>query len=142
MRERKIVVRRRLNADLESVFRAWTCREEVAKWLSCGPSRELLRIEAWSGRVGENISVYLQGDDDGQIRISGKFIVLNRPRQLEYEWGPNQDRVRVEFSEVANGTEIVVEQTVSDIGTMNSTLPSVVKEGWEFTFEQLASHME
>jgi len=77
------VVVRRLPATPEEVFDEWTDADALLEWMCPRPTRATRVV--CDARVGGTLRFDV--DDDGTaLVIQGRFLVLDRPRRIQFTW--------------------------------------------------------
>jgi uncharacterized protein YndB with AHSA1/START domain len=107
-----VSVRRTFNAPPERVFDAWLTPRLLGQWMF-GPrvrDENVIRLDV-DPRVGGRFSMLV--DRNGQmIDHVGEYLVVDRPRHLEFTWGVrgesdgDDSRVILRFSATPSGCEL------------------------------------
>ena len=79
-----LVVRRRIKASPERLFRAWTDAKEFVRWW--GPSGVVCERADIDLRVGGAYSIANRLDNGQLITISGAFELIEPPQRIVYSW--------------------------------------------------------
>jgi len=112
----RAVIRRRLAAPRERVFRAWTQAEHLQRWFFPGPADGAIPHAEVDLRVGGRYCITKYAPD-GTITamVGGTYHEVQPPVKLVFSWAweaplpePAETLVTVEFHEVDGVTEIVV----------------------------------
>lgn len=102
-----------IQADRETVFRAWTEPEHLKRW-SCpkGFQVEDVRVDL---RIGGEYRIRMKGADDQAHTAAGVYRKIDRAKRLVYTWDwleedhrMGETLVTVEFNEMEGSTEVVV----------------------------------
>jgi uncharacterized protein YndB with AHSA1/START domain len=105
-----LVVRRRIAATPERLFRAWTDAAEFARWW--GPAGVVCESAEIDARVGGAYGIVNRMPDGSAIWIGGEFETVEPPHRLAFTWRTAPDgpasRVVVSFEAAEAGTEVVV----------------------------------
>lgn len=106
-------VSRIIDADVDSVFRAWTEPGQLKRW-SCpeGATVADVRVDL---RVGGRYRIRMRGSE-GQVHTAiGIYREITRPRRLVYTWEWEEEEhavgetlVTVEFKDLDGATEVVL----------------------------------
>lgn len=108
MADKAVVLRRRIAAPPDRLFRAWTDPALLARWMSPVGSA----VAEIDPRVGGRLRVVMIGD--GQtIEHAGEFLELDAPHRLVFTWsspftGDVASRVTVELTERRDGTDLTL----------------------------------
>lgn len=149
--ELSVRVSRLIRAPRERVFEAWI-KPELRRqwWLSArGDGPSMCEIDA---RVGGRYCLKQIGGgcetpdvaDDYEWIMDGEFLEVVAPERLVFTWNVNHDpptvdeRVTVEFVEVAGGTEV----TITHRGIIATHLRDGTEHGWTRLLEILGRVME
>jgi len=106
-----VTVTEQLTSTPDRAFDAWLDPALIGRWMFGKALRdeEILRIET-DPRVGGAFSflVRRQGHDIDHV---GRYLVVDRPRRLEFTWGiagesNDESRVIVEFAAIPGGCEL------------------------------------
>ncbi|WBQ06942.1 SRPBCC family protein [Kribbella sp. CA-293567] len=119
-----------LKATIDRVYAAWTQPTLLSRWYCPNPALDL-EVEA-DVRVGGAYVVTM-----GPYVARGVYTEVEPPKLLEFTWqwdhegGPTQ--VRVELSEVADGTRLLLSHT----GFTDPQDAGGHLEGWELELDRL-----
>jgi uncharacterized protein YndB with AHSA1/START domain len=131
-----VVVRRRLPAPVEEVFRWWTEAERMGEWMSPAGEAEA-DVDL---RVGGRFRVIMKGDGL-TIEHTGEYREIDPPRRLVFTWvsqytGTEPSLVTVDLEPVEGGTELRL---------VHERLPEDAAEahggGWAAMLERLAGRL-
>ncbi len=133
-------VRRVFPHPRDRVFSAFASGEAMQQWFAPGPDIRT-QAEAYDFREGGRYAFSFTLPDASTVRLSGAFERIDPPARLTYSWcweepDPHagiESQVSIEFSEVAEGTELVVQHRRLDA-------PEMVPRhtgGWHDTLGQL-----
>jgi uncharacterized protein YndB with AHSA1/START domain len=112
----RVVIRKRVAAPRERVFRAWTDAEQLRHWFFPGSATASVSQVEVDLRVGGRYCI-MQYAPDGALeaRVVGTYHEVQPPVKLVFSWvwaapdpAPPETLVTVEFHEVEGMTEIVV----------------------------------
>jgi uncharacterized protein YndB with AHSA1/START domain len=106
-------VTRVFKAGVQAVYDAWTNPEVFPKWMGPGPV-ECVKFKS-ELVVGGQYEIHMQTDEGIKIAY-GEYKVLDANETLAFTWGWKDQNwqdslVTLSFSEVADGTELVLEHT-------------------------------
>ena len=114
-----LTIRRVFDADIETVFRAWTDPEILAKWFAPeGVTTSIKKVELETGGEYD----FILNAPEGQVRHHGEYVLIVPPEKLVFTWVLDSDNqactgstsgitdtlVTVDFRRVDNATEIVL----------------------------------
>ncbi len=106
-------VSRLINADPNTVFRAWTEPEHLKQW-SCPESATVVDAQV-DLTVGGAYRLRMQGGDGAVHTATGRYREIDRPRRLVYTWDWEEEDSRVgetlvtvEFTDLGGTTEVVL----------------------------------
>jgi uncharacterized protein YndB with AHSA1/START domain len=125
-------IERVLKATIDRVYEAWTHPGLLAQWYCPNPALKL-EVEA-DVRVGGRYVVAMS-----QSIVRGTYTEVDPPELLEFTWqwdhegGPS--KVRVELSEVADGTRMLL--THVDLDSPEDAGGHL--EGWELGLDRLVT---
>jgi uncharacterized protein YndB with AHSA1/START domain len=128
---------RLIQATPERLFEAWTSPEHLRKWW--GPPGGYCTEATVEPVVGGSYLLSNTLADGSAVSISGRFTLVDAPRQLAYTWQvrPGPDRpelVIVTFAACQGGTEVTVEHLqISDAGSRTEHAA-----GWAACLDRLA----
>jgi uncharacterized protein YndB with AHSA1/START domain len=102
-----------IQADRETVFRAWTEPEHLKRW-SCPEGLQVADVQV-DLRVGGKYRLRMEGPE-GQFHTAvGVYREIERPKRLVYTWDwleedhkTGETLVTVEFNELDGSTEVVL----------------------------------
>ena len=119
------------NAAPDKVFDAWLKPEIVSKWMF-GPAirdEEIVSIEI-DAKVGGEFS-FLVNRQNTVIDHVGTYLIIDRPRHLEFKWGvkgmSDSSRVIVDIIGKDNGCELTI---VHELHPDWAEYLERSKEGW------------
>ena len=126
-----IVMERTIDAPIARVFAAWTDPALMSRWYCPNPNLQIT-VER-DLRVGGDYTVSMGPHD-----VLGRYTAIEEPTLLEFTWswaGVHQasSLVRVELSEVAGGTRLVL--THSDLADPDDVRSHA--EGWVGCLQRL-----
>jgi len=135
-----LLVRRVFPHSRARVFAAFASGEVMQQWFAPGPEIRT-HVESYDFREGGGYLFSFTLPDASTIRLSGTFEQIDPPASLAYTWcwakpDPHagiESQVSIEFSEVATGTELVIQHRRLDA-------PEMVPRhtgGWHDTLGQL-----
>ena len=135
-----LVVRRRISASPDRLFRAWTIAEEFVRWW--GPRGVVCEGAEIDLRIGGAYRIANRTPDGTLVWISGMFEAIQPPTRLAFTWRVDrspaeESRVTVTFTAIGNETEVVVvhEQIASEATREDHEL------GWIGCLNGLAEHI-
>lgn len=136
-----LVVRRRIKAPAETLFRAWTEPAQLVAWWGPRPVKcSHAEVELRTG--GRYVLVH-ELPDGGTITIHGEFLVVDAPHKLVYTWlsdegAAEKSLVTVRFEPHGDTTEIViVHQDIPDEAARDSH-----EKGWLGCLDSLEGHVQ
>jgi uncharacterized protein YndB with AHSA1/START domain len=109
--DKRLVIRKRIEATREELFDAWTDPESMQEWM-CPGDIESAEVEM-EARVGGKLLIVMKGPTESHEH-RGEVTIVERPSKLAFSWtGKGTDwrltLVTVEFFEVSeNETELVL----------------------------------
>ncbi len=125
-----VVISRELDAPPDKVFAAWTDVELLTQWYGCATDM-LWKVHTWEVEPGGSLHVSL--DFDGTpYEVRGRFVVVDRPNKLQYEWEAGQV-VTVTIDETENGSRMTVEHA----GLPTAEMDQIVTGGWSASTIQI-----
>ena len=137
MTDTSLRLSRTIQADLETVFEAWTKPEHLNQW----SAPEGMAVEAEVDlRVGGRYRIRMKSPDGETFNAVGEYLEIDRPNRLVYTWGweetGNNDyetRVTVEFFDREGGTEVVLTHELFP----DAELAAKHNEGWTSCLNRL-----
>lgn len=130
---------RLIPATPERLFEAWTSPEHLRKWW--GPPGGYCTEAIVNPVVGGSYLLSNTLADGSTVVISGRFTLVDAPRQLAYTWqvrpGPDRSElVIVTFAASPGGTEVIVEHLqISDVRSRTEHAA-----GWNACIDRLAAY--
>ncbi|HVM44795.1 MAG TPA: SRPBCC domain-containing protein [Candidatus Thermoplasmatota archaeon] len=118
------------DATPEELWEAWTDPAIYARWFNPFPGKDAI-IHEWDPRPGGRIRFSMVGPDGTQYPNEGRFLVLDRPRELVT--GEETLRTRVLFEPAHGKTRMIVEQT----GLPASVPLDQARAGWGAILDKL-----
>ena len=108
---RKVVVTRRFDTAIESVFDAWLDPAAAGRWLFATPTGQMVRVEI-DARVGGKF-VIAEQRADGLTEHVGNYLEIDRPRRLVFSFGVPKysaelTRVTVDIVPRGSGCELTI----------------------------------
>lgn len=133
-------IRRIIKASPEKVFAAWTTPALLVRWW--GPKSVVCPEAEVDLRVGGAYRIANRHPDGAITWISGVFEHVQPPRELVYSWnigmpGADGSRVRVQFLDHPQGTEVVLEHERLQPSVRNMHL-----DGWNGCLDGLQEFFE
>jgi uncharacterized protein YndB with AHSA1/START domain len=150
--ESKLQVRRTFAAPAEKVFRAWTNREELERWMCRDVPTQRVRYLELDVRVGGGYVLEVADSASGDRYIGrGLFREITPQKKLVFTWSWTkkqadgseipvhpETQVTVEFLVHGSSTEVILtHEFFSTTGERNET-----ETGWKGCLEALASVVE
>ena len=125
-----VTIERTYLAPPERVFEAWVDVDQLTKWWGCAADM-LWDVHSWDVTVGGEIHVGM--DFDGETyEVRGRFLQIDRPHTLRYEWEGGQI---ITVSIVADGAGS--KMTVEHAGLASDEMQDIVTGGWSASVEQI-----
>jgi aminoglycoside 6'-N-acetyltransferase len=109
--QRKVTVRRRIEASAEKLFDAWLEPASLAAWMHPGGvACSTAKVDA---REGGAFQILTHAPEGATLLHSGIYRVIERPQRLVFTWlspasRESESLVSVEFRERRRATEVVV----------------------------------
>ena len=108
---RRLEIRKHINASPERVFEAWTQPEQIEKWW--GPEDVTCIGAKIDLQVGGKYQINNRLPNGNELLIYGVFKVVEQPNKLVYTWSTDpglkdSETVNVKFNPYKDGTEVVV----------------------------------
>lgn len=131
----KLELVRAFNAPIEAIWRAWTDKEQFAKWYGSPGKLEEVRMELVVGGAWSCVTVMPDGERSPAV---GVYRLINEPKELEFSFLNIEDlgdpNMHIILKEVDGKTEMKF--------TQSGNLPKEVyetglKEGWTGFFDAL-----
>ena len=145
MKKVHVQVRRSVRASQERVFRAFADVDLLSKWFSPSPDISV-QVLNHDFRVGDGFRLRFTMPNGMCPEVYGTFECIQEPQHLAFTWiweAPDPDahvdtRVRIEFLENGNETEVIVNHE-----RLSSTESrSRYREGWQGTTDRLADFLD
>lgn len=102
-----------IQADSETVFRAWTEPEQLKRW-SCPEGLQVADVQV-DLRIGGKYRLRMEGPEGQPHTAVGVYREIERPKRLVYTWDwleedhkLGETLVTVEFNELEGSTEVVL----------------------------------
>jgi uncharacterized protein YndB with AHSA1/START domain len=136
----RLVTRRLIPASPERLFEAWTSPVLLRQWW--GPPGGRCTNATLEPVVGGSYRLDNALADGSSVVISGRFTLIDAPRQLAYTWqvrpGPDRSElVTVTFDACDAGTEVTVEHL--QISGENSRTEHAA--GWTACLDRLTAYI-
>ena len=151
----QVHITRVFDADVATVFRAWTDPAWLARWFA--PQGCDLTVHRLDGRVGGQMMTTVIAPGHPGCDCLGVFTEFEPPHRLAYDWSfcnlegcvitsaeagrgewPDQTTVTVTFRDLNGRTEMTMHQTVSAaLAEQTGAAPS-----WRQMFDRLSSELE
>ncbi|MEZ5398596.1 MAG: SRPBCC domain-containing protein [Bryobacteraceae bacterium] len=140
--DRHVVVRRRLNAPPEAVYRAHMEPELIRQWM-LGPPGWSMPVCINEARPGGKIRYEWSDGAGGGFSLTGEFLILEPPRRIVHvermhlpEPTPD-NHVETTFEQDGNGTLITMRMTLPDEATRAAMLATGMEHGMEASYARL-----
>ena len=144
-------VSRLVRAPREVVFDAWIKPQIRRQWWLTGREEGLKTCDI-DARVGGRYCLSQIGGgekstvaEDYEWIMTGEFLEVDRPQRLVFTWNvnhpdepANEERVTIDFNEVADGTEVVITHE----GILSGKLRDGTEHGWTTLVKSLAKVLE
>ncbi|MBO1015714.1 SRPBCC domain-containing protein [Achromobacter sp. SD115] len=134
-------LKRRFDAPVERVWRAWTDPQALMRWFGPAETRKVLRAET-DVRVGGAYEVGFATEDGLEHHASGHYREVEPQRRLVFTWAwrdtpAEVSLITLEFTPAGSGTELAFLQTpFVDQATRDSH-----QHGWSGALERLAADL-
>ncbi|WP_374625323.1 SRPBCC family protein [Pandoraea sp.] len=141
---RPLTVGRTYAATREAVFRAWTTADAVKRWFCpTGYTVPEAQIEA---RVGGAFDLRMQSPEGESHWIRGRFVEIDAPQRLVIAMEVTDAKgqalfgalTTAGFTEVAQGTQLDIEQRFTVHDPAFARMPEGAAAGWTQTLDKLA----
>ncbi len=141
---RPLTVGRTYAATREAVFRAWTTADAVKRWFCpTGYTVPEAQIEA---RVGGTFDLRMQSPEGESHWIRGRFVEIDAPQRLVIAMEVTDAKgqalfgalTTAGFTEVAQGTQLDIEQRFTVHDPAFARMPEGAAAGWTQTLDKLA----
>lgn len=127
---KSVTIERTYAAPPDKVYAAWTDVDMLTKWWGCATDM-LWNVHTWDVRIGGEIHVSL--DFDGEpYEVRGRFIDLDEPNRIQYEWEAGQV-ITVTIEAEGGGSRMTVEHA----GLPTDEMQQIVTGGWTASVEQI-----
>lgn len=144
--EREIVIARVVDADRDTVFRAWTDPSQIVKWF--GPDGFLIESHEADIRAGGVWRFDMIAPDGTRYSNRMEFLRIDPPKLLEANHGMDVDndpdcfRLLVTFDEQGNGKTVVTLRQMHPTPERRTTVIGfgAVEYGAQ-TLDKLANHV-
>lgn len=108
----RLLIKRTLNADIETVFDAWTKPEQLRRWFAPYETMEVVVSET-DVRVGGCYRIVMRTENGEEMGVSGVYREVVRGRKLSFTWAwdgtpDRQSVVTVELSPAPNATNLTL----------------------------------
>lgn len=133
-----VTLTRVFDAPIDLVFRAWTEREQVERWMKCEPSVEVA-YEGWAPEAGTAFRSVMRKPGEWEVSGTGRIVEVDPPRLLVYVNDANpsmqmpETTIRIVLEEVDSGTRL----TLTHSGLPNEGMCGIVEGGWTNSLTQL-----
>jgi len=139
--ENTLVIRRRLQAPREKVFRAWTDPEALRRWFA--PSdRFTTPVAQTDPHAGGCYRIEMRSPEGNTHAVIGAYREVKAPERLVFTWRWEQDDARigetlvtVEFHDLGEATEIVLTHS----GFPTAKARDLHETGWSGCIARLPS---
>jgi uncharacterized protein YndB with AHSA1/START domain len=134
-----VSVRRTIGAPAEEVFDAWLDAQVLAQWMK---TRSFTHTTvSCDAREGGAFEIVMHAPE-GPVRHTGNYIVIDRPRKLEFTWrsaatAQRDSLVTVDFFGHADTTDVVVTHRQLPGETSDAHT-----EGWGDVLSILSRHFQ
>ncbi|HVQ93344.1 MAG TPA: SRPBCC family protein [Mycobacteriales bacterium] len=128
-----ISIVREFDAPPDRVFRAWTDRELVARWL--GPNDTEMRISSWDAQTGGSYRYAAWREGEEIAAFYGSFHEVRPAQRLvqTFTWEGMPDGVALEtmtFEDLGNGrTRVTALSVVDNMATRDAIIASGMESG-------------
>jgi uncharacterized protein YndB with AHSA1/START domain len=141
IKDRTLVMARRLPATAEAVFRAWTDDRELAKWM--GPEDMTIPEAVADPREGGNYRITMRAKDGKQFTVAGQYCEIRPAERIVMTWAWQEPAghgpvtcVTIELKPSGKATEMQFHHALfADKAGRNSHM-----SGWKSIFDKLAAY--
>jgi glutathione S-transferase len=143
IRERTLVMVRRLPAAPKQVFQAWTNEAELAQWM--GPKDMTIPEARAEAREGGPYRIVMRGADRKDLTVSGQFCEIRAAERIVMTWAWQEDKghgpvtcITIELRGAGKATEMRFHHALfaDKQGRENHRV------GWQSTFDKLALYLK
>jgi uncharacterized protein YndB with AHSA1/START domain len=137
-----VTVKRRLEAQRQRVWEAWTSAEALMAWFTT-PDWPIVGAEADPRPGGRYVLRWVSGADGKPVHCQGVYREVVEPERLVFTWtsshapGMSETVVTVVLREVDGGTEL----SLTHEGFDTEKLRKEHDEGWAEMVDCLAEHL-
>jgi glutathione S-transferase len=141
IKDRTLVLARRLPATAEAVFKAWTDDRELAKWM--GPGDMTIPKAAADPREGGNYRITMRSKAGEELTVAGQFCEIRPAQRIVMTWAWEEEAghgpvtcMTIELRASGKATEMRFHHALfADKQTRNRHM-----SGWNSIFDKLALH--
>jgi len=132
----KITVETLIDADMDSVWRAWNDPEDIKQWNAASDDWHTTKSVV-DLREGGRFSSRMEARDGSEgFEFEGTYLRVVPQELIEYEMSDGRS-VSVEFAH--DGTKILVRETFE---TESENEPEIQRQGWQAILDRFARHVE
>jgi uncharacterized protein YndB with AHSA1/START domain len=132
----KITIETLIDADMDSVWRAWNDPEDIKQWNAASDDWHTTKSVV-DLREGGRFSSRMEARDGSEgFEFEGTYLRVVPQELIEYEMSDGRS-VSVEFAH--DGTKILVRETIE---TESENEPEIQRQGWQAILDRFARHVE
>lgn len=134
-------VTRRFGFTPERVFDAFLDPAKAGKFMFATETGTMVRAEV-DARVGGRFAFVDRRGGEGDIEHTGEYLVVDRPRRLEFtlqvtKYSSNVDRVLVEIAPTADGCEVTLTHEMGAADAEYKKYKDRTEQGWAHILDGL-----
>jgi uncharacterized protein YndB with AHSA1/START domain len=141
VKDRTLVMVRRLSAPPKRVFEAWTDEQQLAKWM--GPEQLTIAKASTDPREGGSYRITMRSPDGKEFTVSGEYCEMRHAERIVMTWAWQEEGghgpvtcVTIELKPAGKATEMRFHHALfEDKATRNSHV-----SGWRSIFDKLAGY--
>ncbi|MGH6873775.1 MAG: SRPBCC family protein [Aestuariivirgaceae bacterium] len=139
IRDRTLIFVRRLPAEREKVFRAWTDQKLLAQWMA--PGDMTIPSATVDAREGGGYRITMRAKEGKELTVSGQYCEVKPAERIVMTWAWEEEQghgpvtcITIELKPSGKATEMRFHHALfEDKDTRNSH-----RSGWQSIFDKLA----